>query len=176
MGAVNGATHISLLWNYNGIDSMADTYLQIYLHIVFAVQGRQNLLHGAHREEVNKYITGIVTNNGQKLLAVGGMPDHTHVLVGINRAVNFADLVRDIKANSSRFINEQRWLRGHFRWQEGYGGFSYSRSQLHEVIHYILKQEEHHRKRTFKEEYTALLKKFEVEYDERYLFEWIDID
>lgn len=154
---------------------MANTYLQIYLHVVFAVYGRENLLHGAQREDVYKYITGIVSNKGQKLLAIGGMPDHTHLFVGINHALNFSDLVRDIKACSSGFINDKGWMRGHFQWQKGYGGFSYSRSQLHEVIRYILHQEEHHRRRTFKEEYLDLLKKFEVDYDERYLFEWIDL-
>ena len=138
---------------------MANTYLQMYWHFIFAVKGRQSLLHNPVREEVYKYMTGIVSNKGQKLLAAGGMPDHVHLLIGINRAVDFSYLVRDIKANSSRFINEQRCLRGRFHWQEGYGGFSYAQTQLHDMISYILHQEEHHRRRTFREEYIDILKK-----------------
>ncbi len=153
---------------------MANTYLQIYLHIIFAVQGHANLIHGAYQEELYRYITGIVTNKRQKLLAVGGMPEHVHVFIGLNHGNAISDMVRDIKANSSRFINEQCWMLGQFRWQEGYGGFSYSRSQIHQVIQYILNQEHHHTRRTFKEEYLEFLKEFALEYDKRYLFEWID--
>ena len=152
---------------------MANTYIQIYLHIVFAVQGRVNLLPPQHADELYKYMTGIVTNKGQKLLAVGGMPDHIHLLTGVNRAMNFADLVRDIKANSSRFINEKSWMRQRFEWQQGYGIFSYSHSQLDKVIPYILNQAQHHAKRNFQEEYLILLREFAIEYDAKYLFEWI---
>ena len=153
---------------------MANTYLQIYLQIVFAVEGRANLIPVAHQEELFRYMTGIVTNKRQKLLAAGGMPDHVHLFIGLNHGSAVSDLVRDIKANSSRFINEQRWLRGQFRWQEGYGGFSYSRSHIHLVIEYILNQKQHHVKRTFKDEYLKLLQEFQVEYDERYVFTWIE--
>jgi REP element-mobilizing transposase RayT len=121
-----------------------------------------------------KYTTGIVKKRGQKLITIGGMPDHVHVFVGMTPTVAISDLVRDIKAGSSGFINEKKWFRGKFNWQEGFGAFSYSHSQIGQVATYIEKQEEHHRKRSFKEEYLDLLKTFAVEYDEAYLFEWID--
>ncbi|MDB5282170.1 MAG: Transposase family [Bacteroidota bacterium] len=153
---------------------MPNTYSQIYIQIVFAVKGRQNLIPKQHREELNKYITGIVKGDGQKMLSVFCMPDHAHLLVGLKPSMAISDLVRDIKTGSSNFINDSKWIRGQFNWQEGFGAFSYSRSQLDEVVKYILNQEEHHRKRTFKEEYLDFLQKFEVEYDEKYLFEWIE--
>jgi len=152
---------------------MANTYSQIYIHIVFSVKGRQNLILKSFREELHKYITGIVQNRDQKMLAVYCMPDHTHILIGLRPSISISDLVRDIKAGSSKFINDKKMVRGKFNWQEGFGVFSYSRSQVNNVIRYILKQEEHHKKKTFKEEYIDLLKKFEIEYDEKYLFEWI---
>jgi putative transposase len=155
---------------------MANTYSQIYIHIVFVVKGRQNLIPKSKREELQRYITGIVQNRGQKMLAVFCMPDHSHILTGLKPSIALSDLVRDIKAGSSNFINDNKWVNGKFSWQEGFGAFSYSRSQIDTVIKYILRQEEHHRRRTFKEEYIELLKKFEVEYDEKYLFEWISID
>lgn len=152
---------------------MADTYTQIYIQIVFAVKGRQNLISAKHEEELHKYITGIIKNKGQKLLAIGGMPDHLHIFIGQQPTIALSDLIRDIKANSSKFINEQRWMIGKFEWQAGFGAFSYGRSQIEEVVQYILTQKTHHARRTFKEEYLALLQKFAVEYDERYIFEWI---
>jgi len=151
---------------------MANTYSQIYIHIVFAVKGRQNLIPKDIRESLHKYITGIVKKRDQKMLAIFCMPDHVHILIGLKPLIAISDLVRDIKANSSKFINDNKWIRGKFNWQEGFGVFSYSRSQIDNVISYILNQEEHHKKRTFKEEYLDLLKKFEIEYDEKYLFEW----
>lgn len=153
---------------------MPNTYSQIYIQIVFAVKGRQNLLPTKNREELHKYITGIVQNREQKMLSIFCMPDHTHILVGIQPSISISDLVRDIKSGSSKFINDNGWINGKFNWQEGFGSFSYSRSQIDTVIKYILNQEEHHKKKTFKEEYIDFLKKFEVEYDERYLFEWIE--
>ena len=155
---------------------MANTYSQIYIHIIFAVQGRQNLIHKSHREELHKYITGIVQKRGQKILAVFCMPDHAHLFTGMKPSISISDLARDVKAGSSKFINENKWMKGKFNWQEGFGAFSYSRSQIDTVIKYILRQEEHHRRRTFKEEYIELLKKFAVEYDEQYLFKWVDVD
>jgi REP element-mobilizing transposase RayT len=152
---------------------MANTYSQIYIHIVFSVKGRQNLILKSFREELHKYITGIVQNRDQKMLAVYCMPDHTHILIGLRPSISISDLVRDIKAGSSKFINDKKKVQRKFNWQEGFGVFSYSRSQVDNVIRYILKQEEHHKKKTFKEEYIDLLKKFEIEYDEKYLFEWI---
>ena len=153
---------------------MANTYTQIYIQIVFAVKGRQNLISEENREELHKFITGIVTNRGQKLFAVFAMPDHVHILVSIGPTILISDLVRDIKAGSSKFINDQKWITGKFNWQEGYGAFSYSKSSVDSVVKYILNQEEHHKKKKFKEEYLGLLEKFEIEYDQKYLFEWIE--
>ena len=117
---------------------MANTYSQIYIQIVFAVKGRQNLIPKAHREELHKYITGIVSHREQKLLSVFCMPDHTHLLIGMKPSVSVSDLTRDIKAGSSGFINEKNWIRGKFQWQEGFGAFSYSKSQIDTVVAYIL--------------------------------------
>lgn len=124
-----------------------------------------------HREELNKYITGIVQNRGHKMLAVFCNPDHVHVLVGLKPSQSISDLVRDIKASSSGFISEKGWVKGKFSWQEGYGAFTYSRSALDNVVNYILNQEEHHKTKSFREEYLEFLKEFYVEYDEKYLFE-----
>lgn len=153
---------------------MANTYTQIYLHVVFAVEGRQSLIAPEHNDELQKYITGIVSGQKQKLIAINNMPDHLHMLVGLKPDMALSDLVRDIKANSSRFIREKHWVPGRFSWQEGFGAFSYSRSQLGTVIRYIENQQKHHAKRSFLDEYTALLEKFGVEYDQRYIFKPID--
>ena len=153
---------------------MANTFTQIYIHIVFAVQGRQNLIPKEHKEELHRYTTGIITNKGQKLLAINAMPDHVHVLVGLRPDKSVSDLIRDIKANSSSFITEKKWVKGKFRWQEGYGAFSYSHSQLTTVINYVRNQEKHHSKRTFKQEYLEMLEKFNIEHDNKYLFDWIE--
>jgi len=153
---------------------MPNTYSQIYIQIVFAVKGRENVITRQHREELHKFITGIVQNRKQKMLAIFCMSDHTHILVGLTPDISISDLTRDIKAGSSKFINDNKWVNGKFSWQEGFGAFSYSRSQIDTVIKYILNQEEHHRKKTFKEEYLEFLKKFEIEYNEKYLFEWIE--
>jgi len=151
---------------------MANTYTQIYLQIVFVVKGRQNLISENNREELQKFITGIVENRGQKLIAIFCMPDHTHVLVGFKPSLSISDLVRDIKAGSSKFINEQNWIQGKFNWQEGFGAFSYGKWDLDNVVKYILNQKEHHTKKRFKEEYLELLKDFDVSYDEKYLFDF----
>jgi putative transposase len=153
---------------------MANTYTQIYIQVVFAVEGRQNLIVPEHNDELQKYITGIVTSQKQKLIAINNMPDHLHLLVGLRPDSCLSDLVRDIKANSSKFINEKHWVIGRFSWQEGFGAFSYSRSQLDTVIHYIQNQQKHHAKQTFRDEYVELLQKFEVEYDGRYIFKFGD--
>ncbi len=153
---------------------MANTYSQIYIQVVFAVEGRMNFIRKENREELHKYISGIVNKRGTKMLSIFCMPDHTHLLVGIKPSTSISDLVRDIKAGSSSFINEKQWVRGHFNWQEGFGAFSYSRSQIDRVCKYIQNQEAHHGEKSFKNEYVGFLKKFEVEYDERYLFDWMD--
>ena len=153
---------------------MANTYTQIYIQIVFAVKGRQNLIPKQHREELHKFITGIVSNRGQKLFAIFVMPDHVHLLLSISPNILTSDLVRDIKAGSSKFINDNRLIVGKFNWQEGYGAFSYSKGQVDNVVKYILNQEEDHKKKTFKEEYLDFLRKFDIKYDDKYLFEWIE--
>ena len=153
---------------------MAGTFSQIYIQYVFAVQGRENIISPDWKNELYKYITGIVTNKNQKLIAINGMPDHIHVFVGLRPVMAPSDLLRDIKNNSSNFINERKFVRGMFSWQEGYGVFSYSHSHMNNVFHYIMNQEKHHKKKTFKEEYLEFLRKFEIDYDERYLFEWIE--
>ena len=153
---------------------MANTYTQIYIQIVFAVKGKQSLILKENREELHKFITGIVSRRNQKLFAVFAMPDHVHILLSMSPTVSISDLVRDIKAGSSKFINEKGWTNGKFNWQEGYGVFSYSKSSVDSVVKYILNQEEHHKKKTFREEYLDFMAKFEIEYDPKYLFEWIE--
>lgn len=153
---------------------MANTYTQMYVQIVFAVEHRANLIAEAHRDEIEKYICGAISNKKSKPLAIYCNPDHTHILLGLHPTVSVSDLTRDIKANSSKFINEKKWLRGKFNWQEGFGAFTYSKSQIDAVVKYILNQPLHHRKQTFKDEYLATLKNFDVEYDEQYLFEWYE--
>jgi len=153
---------------------MANTYSKIYIHIVFTVKGRQNLIQKKYREQLHKYISGIIKNKGQKLLSIFAMPDHIHLFMNIKPNITISDLVRDIKANSSKFINEKKIVKGKFSWQKGFGAFSYSESQIPSVIKYIKNQEEHHKKRTFREEYIELLTKFAIEFDEKYLFEWIE--
>ena len=153
---------------------MANTYSQIYIQIVFAVKGRQNMIAKENREELHKFITGIVTNREQKLLAIFAMPDHVHILVGMKPSISISDLVRDIKAGSSKFINDSKWINGKFNWQEGFGAFSYSKKSIDNVVKYILNQEERHKKKKFKEEYLDFLNKFDIDYDEKYVFDWID--
>ena len=152
---------------------MPNTYSQIYIQIVFAVKHRESLIHESIREQVEKYITGIITNKNQKLIAIYCNPDHIHILVGLKPSISISDLVRDIKVGSSNYIRDNKLVRGKFNWQDGFGAFSYSRSNLDNVVKYILNQAEHHKQKTFKEEYIDFLEKFEIEYDNKYLFEWI---
>ena len=151
---------------------MPNTYTQIYVQIVFAVQGRQNLITEKHREKLEKYICGIISNKKSKPLAIYCNPDHTHILIGLHPSISISDMARDIKANSSKWINEERWIAGKFNWQEGFGAFTYSKSQIDAVSKYILNQPQHHKKASFKEEYINFLKKFQIDYNEKYLFEW----
>jgi len=151
---------------------MPGTFTQIYIHVIFAVKGRQNLLQKPWREEVFKYIAGIIKNKNQKPIIVNGVSDHVHLLIGLKPIMCLSDLIRDVKNNTTNFINEQKYIRGKFSWQEGYGAFSYSHSQLYNIYNYILNQEAHHRVKSFKEEYLNLLKEFEIKYEEKYLFEW----
>jgi putative transposase len=153
---------------------VANTYTQIYIQVVFAVQGRQNLIRREHNDELQKYITGIATGQGQKLIAINNMPDHVHMLIGQKPNIALSDLVRAIKAGSSGFVNDRRWVAGRFSWQEGFGAFSYSHSQLSAVIRYIQNQQEHHRHKSFREEYIELLKRFNVAHDEKYVFQFVE--
>ena len=152
---------------------MAGTFSQIYIQYVFAVKGRENLLQKPWREEVFKYMAGIIKGKNQKPIIVNGVEDHVHIFVGLKPSMCISDLIRDIKNNATNFINDQKFIDKPFSWQEGYGAFSYSHSQIDDVYKYIANQEAHHQKRTFKEEYTDFLRKFEIEYNEKYLFEWV---
>lgn len=147
-----------------------NTFSQIYIQIVFAVKGRASLVSKSWEEELYKFVSGIVTNKGQKLLAINGMPDHIHIFIAMKPTCCLSDLVREIKKASNLYINEKKLCPSKFQWQEGFGAFSYSHSQIDGVVKYIHNQEVHHSKKTFLEEYKKLLDDFEVEYDERYIF------
>lgn len=149
---------------------MANTYTQIQLQIVFAVRFRRNLIHKSWRDELYKYITGIVQNNNHKMLQIGGMPDHLHLFIGMRPSQSLSDLMRQVKGESSEWVNERGLVRHRFAWQEGYGAFSYATSEIPRVIRYIQNQEAHHAKKTFVEEYSKLLREFEIDYDDRYIF------
>ncbi|BAU53619.1 IS200/IS605 family transposase [Mucilaginibacter gotjawali] len=153
---------------------MANTFSQIYLQFVFAVQNRQSLIAKENKEELHKYITALVQNRKAKMLAINSMPDHTHLFVGFKPNILISDFVKEIKVESNEFTNNKNWIRGKFNWQEGYGVFSYSHSHIDTVIKYVHNQEIHHQKSTFKQEYLSLLNKFEIPFDERYLFEFFD--
>lgn len=153
---------------------MPNTFSQIYIQVVFAVKGRESLIHSSWEVELYKYITGIISNKGQKLLAINGMPDHIHLLIGMKPSCCLSDLIREVKKSTNEFIKERKFLNHQFYWQEGYAAFSYSHSALDDVIAYIKNQKERHKKQSFREEYTGLLKKFHVDYKDDYLFEWIE--
>jgi putative transposase len=149
---------------------MANTYTQLHVQFVFAVQNRRSLIQPAWEEELFKYMTGIVKNHKHKMIAINGMPDHVHLFVGLHPAQSISDLMQFVKGESSEWINKKGFVSGKFRWQEGYGAFSYGHSQVEQVYRYVMNQKEHHKSRTFQNEYTELLKKFEVPFDERYIF------
>jgi putative transposase len=153
---------------------MADTFSQIYIQIVFAVKKRECLIHQSWEEELYKYISGIIRNKEQKVLAINGMPDHIHILIGMKPSCCLSDLVREIKKSSNEFIKERKFSKYHFQWQDGFGAFSYSHSALDNVISYIQNQKAHHKKQTFKEEYKESLIQFHVEYKDEYLYDFLD--
>ncbi len=155
---------------------MANTYTQLYIHIVFAVKGRQSLIPRHYKEELHRYITGIITNRRQKVIQINSMPNHIHILIGMTPDFSLSDLVRDIKVSSTKFINKKLWVVGQFKWQEGFSAFTYSHSQLADVARYIQNQEKHHSHSTFREEYLELLKRFDIAYDEKYVFESVEED
>jgi putative transposase len=153
---------------------MPNTFSQIYLQFVFAVKGRQSLIPKQHKEELHKYMTALIQARKAKMLAVHCMPDHVHLFVGFKPSVLISDFVKEVKVQSNEFIREKKWIKENFAWQEGYGVFSYGHSQMHDVCKYVLNQEEHHKKKTFKQEYLQFLEKFAIPFEEKYLFEWID--
>ncbi|HWN09269.1 MAG TPA: IS200/IS605 family transposase [Pyrinomonadaceae bacterium] len=152
---------------------MAHTFSQIYIQIVFAVSSRLSLISPTFQEELYKYITGIVTNQKQKLISINGMPDHIHILIGLKPAMALADLVREIKGDSTSFINRKKLARGKFSWQEGYGAFSYGHSQLNTIIRYIQNQKAHHSRRSFQDEYLTLLRRFDIKFEGKYVFNFL---
>lgn len=149
---------------------MANTYTQIYIHIVFAVENRISLIKDQWQEELHKYITGIIQNHKHKLIAINSMADHIHIFIGMKPIQALSDLLQDIKEYSSKWINQNKFVLGHFNWQAGYGAFSYSHSHIDSVVKYIYNQKRHHQKKTFRQEYIEFLEKFHIEYDDRYIF------
>lgn len=149
---------------------MANTYTQLHIHVVFSVQNRASLIRRSFKKDLYKYITGIIQNNGHKLLAINGTSDHIHILIGLKPNQSLSNLMQDIKGDSSKWINKNGFTIERFRWQEGYGAFSYSKSQVNNVINYIKNQETHHHRKSFIEEYNEFLKEFEIPFDERYIF------
>jgi REP element-mobilizing transposase RayT len=152
---------------------MAGTFSQIYIHFVFAVQDRQSLIQPSWEEELDKYTTGIVQNQKQKMLAINGMPDHVHLFLNTRPSCCPADLVREIKKSTNEWINEQRFTNCKFKWQDGYGVFSHGHGSVSSVISYVMNQKEHHRHKTFQEEYLGFLKRFDIPFKDEYLFRWI---
>ena len=153
---------------------MADTYTQLYIRIIFAVKGRECFIPKQHKEAVHQYIARIITHKKQTVIQINSMPDHLDILVGITPDIAISDLVRDIKANSSKWINQKRWVVGRFEWQAGFGAFSYAHSQLDMVVDYIKNQEAHHSGRTSQAEYLEFLERFDVRYNPEYVFDWVD--
>jgi putative transposase len=156
------------------MSKMANTYTQVYIQFVFAVQNRLSLIKPQWEEELHKYVTGCVTKNNHKLIAINGMEDHLHTLVGLNTRQSLSDLMRIVKGESSEWINKKGYIRGRFQWQEGYGAFSYGQSQLDRIYKYVINQKTHHEKISFEYEYKAFLEKFNVAHEERYLFKKIE--
>ena len=150
---------------------MPNTYTQIHIHLVFAVKYRNALINSKWKDDLYKYITSIVQNKTHKLLVINGMPDHVHLLIGLRPTQALSDLVREIKASSSKWINDNKLVKHKFEWQSGFGAFSYGKSDLAKIIAYIEKQEEHHRKKSFTEEYKDFLIAFEVDFEDQYIFQ-----
>ena len=149
---------------------MANTFSQIYIHVVFSVKHRGNLITPKFKDDLSKYICGIVNNNEQKVYAINGVSDHIHILLSIKPSCSLSDLMKDVKASSSKWINEKKYVHGKFQWQEGFGAFSVSQSQLNKIICYIDNQEAHHTKTTFDQEYIEFLKSYKIQYDGKYVF------
>jgi REP element-mobilizing transposase RayT len=155
---------------------MANTYTQIHIQAVFAVQNRECIIGNSWKDELYKYISGILQSNSHKLLAINGMPDHIHILFGLRPSQSISDLMQDVKGSSSKWINDKKLIQGKFSWQEGYGAFSYSKSEVPTIIQYIINQTNHHKRKTFSEEYYAILQELEIDFDDRFIFKPVDID
>nr|WP_293836413.1 IS200/IS605 family transposase [uncultured Arsenicibacter sp.] len=153
---------------------MANTFSQMYIQIVFAVKGRQSLIQSSWEEHLYRVITGVIQQKGQKLIVINGVADHIHILIGMKPSCCLSDLVREVKKASNDLINQERYTHQPFAWQEGFGCFSYHQSMLHTVIRYIERQKEHHQQSTFQTEYTTLLNRFDIPFEDKYLFDWID--
>ena len=150
---------------------MANTYTQIFYHVVFAVKGRANLISPLWKSDLYKYISGIITNQRQKLYIVNGMPDHIHILVSCKPNMALSNLVKEIKEHSSKYINDKGFIQGKFNWQEGFGAFSVSFRNVEQVANYIKNQEKHHEVKSFKDEYLEFLKEQNIDFEEKYIFE-----
>ena len=155
-------------------DTMPGTYSQIYIQIVFAVQNRDSLIHKSWEERLYQYISAIVKHKGQKIIAINGIPYHIHLFIGLKPSCCLGDLIREIKKSSNDFIKDNQLTKCKFNWQEGYGAFSYSHSQIDVVAKYVMNQKEHHKKQTFKDEYIQFLNNFQIPFEEKYLFDWIE--
>jgi putative transposase len=153
---------------------MANTYTQIHIQAVFSVQNRESIIGKQWKDELYKYITGVMRNNNHKLLAINGMPDHIHILFGMRPSQSLSELLQDIKGNSSKWINDRKFVKGKFSWQEGFGAFSYSKPEILKIVQYIERQEDHHKKKTFIEEYKEFLTDFGIEYNEKYIFKPVE--
>ncbi len=153
---------------------MADTYAQAYFHLVFAVKSKQALIRKSWKDDLEKYITGIIQNNGHKLIAIGSIPDHIHIFIGYNLNQTIPDLVEKIKTSSNHWIKKKNLTKFKFNWQKGYGAFTHSHSKVDVIVKYVLNQESHHRKKTFREEYLEMLKKFQIVYNDQYLFDFFE--
>jgi REP element-mobilizing transposase RayT len=153
---------------------MPNTFSQIYLQFVFAVKHRQALIPKEYKEELHKYMTALVQNRKAKMIAIHCMPDHSHLFVGFKPVLSISDFVKEIKVESNEFLNAQSWMKYQFKWQEGYGVFSYGQSQIDSVAKYVMNQEQHHKKKTFRQEYLEFLNKFDAPYEERYLPDFFD--
>jgi len=153
---------------------MANTYTQLYIQFVFAVKGRENLIKESFREELEKVMCGIISNQKCKTYAIYCNPDHTHIFVGLHPTISPSKLMEQVKSGSSNWLNGKKYINGKFCWQDGFGAFTYSKSHIDRVVKYVLNQPKHHKKQSFKEEYLVFLEKFDVEFDHKYLFEWYE--
>ncbi|MBP1672896.1 MAG: transposase, family [Bacteroidetes bacterium] len=153
---------------------MANTYTQFYNQFVFSVKGRENFIKETFREELEKIICGIISNNKCKTYAIYCNPDHVHIMVGMHATISPSKLMEQVKSGSSKWLNEKKYIYGKFHWQDGFGGFSYSKSHIDKVVKYILNQPKHHKNRSFREEYMLFLQKFNIDFNEQYLFEYYD--